>query len=110
MRTLFGAGALFVVLLASAAVHSGASLAAVPAESSAASAPQDPATSGEILTDAALGAIEDDLARAERTLGLLADDDADPAAVTAWLADPSVGERDDPAGAATRSSGAATRS
>lgn len=44
-------------------------------------APSDP----QLLSDDELDAIEDDLARAERTLGLLADDDIDPAAATAWL-------------------------
>jgi len=39
----------------------------------------------ELLSDAELDAIEDDLARAERTLSLLADDDIDAAAATAWL-------------------------
>jgi len=39
----------------------------------------------ELLSDAELDAIEDDLARAERTLRLLADDDSDAAAATAWL-------------------------
>ena len=81
----------------------GSSLAMVSDKPSPASDPQDPATSEEFLTDAELDAIEDDLARAERTLGLLADDDVDPTAVAAWLGDPSAGEQDDPAGAATRS-------
>ena len=81
----------------------GSSLATVPDEPSPASEPQDAASSEKFLTDAELDAIEDDLARGERTLGLLADDDVDPTAVAGWLGDPSGGERDDPAGAATRS-------
>ena len=39
----------------------------------------------ELLSDDELDTIEDDLERAERTLGLLADDDIDPAAATDWL-------------------------
>lgn len=41
--------------------------------------------STELLSDGELDAIEDELARAEKTLSLLADDDIDPAAATAWL-------------------------
>lgn len=81
----------------------GSSLAAVPDEPSSASEPENPATSEEFMTDAQLDAIEDDLARAERTLGLLADDDADPTVIAAWLSDPPADEQDDSAGAATRS-------
>ncbi|WP_419917100.1 hypothetical protein [Candidatus Poriferisodalis sp.] len=63
---------------------------------SPASGPEEPpspaatpaaAPESELLSDDELDAIEDDLARAERTLGLLADDDIDPAVATAWLAD-----------------------
>ena len=75
----------------------------MPDEPSSASQPQGPATSGEFLTGAELDAIEDDLERAERTLGLLADDEVDPAAITEWLGDPPAEEQDDPADAATRS-------
>lgn len=39
----------------------------------------------ELLSDDELDTIEDDLERAERTLGLLADDDIDPAVATDWL-------------------------
>jgi hypothetical protein len=55
-------------------------------ESSAAATPTA-ASEAELLSDAELDAIEDELARAERTLSLLADDDVDPAAATAWLAE-----------------------
>lgn len=75
----------------------------MPDESSSASQPQRPATSEEFLTEAELDAVEDDLVRAERTLSLLADDDADPTAVTSWLADRPADEQADPADAATRS-------
>ena len=61
------------------------SLGPVPAETpspaAAAGAPSEP----ELLSDGELDAIEDELAQAERTLGLLADDDIDPAAATDWL-------------------------
>ncbi len=39
----------------------------------------------DVLSDVELDAIGDDLERAERTLGLLADDDIDPAVATDWL-------------------------
>ncbi len=39
------------------------------------------------LDDDELDAIEDELARAERTLSLLADDEMDPRVATAWLTD-----------------------
>jgi len=45
------------------------------------------ASEPDLFSDAELDAIEDDLARAERTLSLLADDDIDPAVTTAWLAE-----------------------
>lgn len=41
----------------------------------------------EVLSDGELDAIEDELARAEKTLSLLADDDIDPTSATAWLAE-----------------------
>ena len=59
-----------------------AELSGPEASPSAAAAPEP-----ELLSDAELDAIEDDLARAERTLSLLADDDIDPTAATAWLAE-----------------------
>lgn len=62
----------------------GPSLAAVPDEPS----PTDPQDPAEFLTDDELDAIEDDLARAERTLSLLADDDVDPVAASDWIAGP----------------------
>ena len=65
--------------------------------------PADPQSFSEFLTADELAAIEDDLARAERTLSLLADDDTDPVDVAAWLADSPTGEQDGSAGAATRS-------
>lgn len=46
-----------------------------------------PSVPPELLSDGELDAIEDDLARAEKTLSLLADDDIDPAVATAWLAE-----------------------
>lgn len=49
--------------------------------------PSESELQAELLSDAELDAIEDDLARAERTLGLLADDDIDPAGSVAWLAE-----------------------
>ena len=61
----------------------GPSLAAVPDEPS----PADPQNPAEFLTDDELDAIEDDLARAERTLSLLADDDVDPAAASDWFSE-----------------------
>lgn len=75
------------------------SLAAVPDEPS----PADPQNRSEFLTDDELDAIEDDLARAERTLSLLADDDVDPAAVSDWIAAPGAPDTQDESGAATRS-------
>lgn len=75
------------------------SLAAVPDEPS----PADPQNPSEFLTDDELDAIEDDLARAERTLSLLADDDVDPAAVSGWIAAPVAPDTQDESGAATRS-------
>ncbi|WP_419863432.1 hypothetical protein [Candidatus Poriferisodalis sp.] len=45
------------------------------------------ASEPDLFSDAELDAIEDDLARAERTLSLLADDDIDPEVATAWLAE-----------------------
>lgn len=77
----------------------GLSLAAVPDEPS----PADPQNPSEFLTDDELDAIEDDLARAERTLGLLADDDVDPAAASDWIAAPLAPDTQDATGTATRS-------
>lgn len=77
----------------------GPSLAAVPDEPS----PANPQSPSEFLTDDELDAIEDDLARAERTLSLLADDDMDPAAASAWIAAPAASDPPDASGAATRS-------
>ena len=54
-----------------------------PPSAAAPAVPPEP----ELLSDTELDAIEDDLTRAERTLGLLADDDIDPAAATDWLAE-----------------------
>ena len=49
--------------------------------------PPESELQAELLSEAELDAIEDDLARAERTLSLLADDDIGPAAAVAWLAE-----------------------
>lgn len=49
--------------------------------------PPPSAVQAELLSDGELDAIEDELARAERTLGLLADDDIDAADAVAWLAE-----------------------
>ncbi|WP_419910121.1 hypothetical protein [Candidatus Poriferisodalis sp.] len=65
--------------------------------------PADPQNPSGFLTDDELDAIEDDLARAERTLSLLADNDVDPAAASAWIAAPSAPDPQDATGAATRS-------
>lgn len=77
----------------------GPSLAAVPDEPS----PADPPNPAEFMTDDELDAIEDDLARAERTLSLLADDDVDPVAASDWIAAPAASDTYDATGAATRS-------
>ena len=63
------------------------SLMSVPEEPSPLVSAQTSPTGSELLSDAELDAMEDDLARAERTLGLLADADVDPAAATSWLAE-----------------------
>lgn len=49
--------------------------------------PPESVLQAELLSDGELDAIEDELARAERTLGLLADDDIDAADAVAWLAE-----------------------
>ncbi len=77
----------------------GPSLAAVPDEPS----PADPHNPAELLTDDELDAIEDDLARAERTLSLLADDDVDPVAASGWIAAPLEPDTQDATDVATRS-------
>ncbi len=46
---------------------------------------QPAATAPEGLDDDELDRIESELARAERTLALLADDDIDPSAAAEWL-------------------------
>ena len=61
------------------------SLTSVPEESSPLVSAQTSPTGSELLNDAELDAMEDELARAERTLGLLADANVDPAAATSWL-------------------------
>ena len=61
------------------------SLGVVPAETDSPAATPTAPSEPEFLSDAELDAIEDELAQAERTLGLLADDDIDPAAATDWL-------------------------
>ncbi|WP_419854865.1 hypothetical protein [Candidatus Poriferisodalis sp.] len=56
-----------------------------PEESPSPAAMPAAASEPDLFSEAELDAIEDDLARAERTLSLLADDDIDAAAATAWL-------------------------
>ena len=56
-----------------------------PSPDAISAGPPQPELQPELLSDDELDTIEDDLERAERTLGLLADDDIDPAAATDWL-------------------------
>lgn len=58
-----------------------------PTPIAASALPRESELQAELLSEAELDAIEDELARAERTLSLLADGDIDPTSATAWLAE-----------------------
>ncbi|WP_420625353.1 hypothetical protein [Candidatus Poriferisodalis sp.] len=59
----------------------------MPEEPTPSASMQTSPSPSELLSDAELDAMEDDLERAERTLGLLAEVDVDPAAATDWIAE-----------------------